>query len=131
MNEPYPVGTRVVNLEHRNSDGSRIYGRVVEDGPSFYGTTKLKPGCMWVALEQDTTNPFGDTVLAGTIFVGTPRLWSEVPLGYTPRGELIKPLPEGAATTRALVTCCECESTIRTYGGPISGAVCAECWLSD
>lgn len=79
MIEVYPVGTEVKNVKHTDHiDGSTIYGEVIEKGPSHYGTTELPSHCMFIALKREATNARGETVPAGTIFVGTSVSWAKV-----------------------------------------------------
>lgn len=79
MREVYPVGTRVKNIEFvRLEDGSPVFGKVVEKGPSIYGTTELPERCMFIALEDDCANPAGRVALAGSVFVGTSDTWHKV-----------------------------------------------------
>lgn len=74
---PYPPGTRV---KHRSTPEELpdTFGRVVERGPSVYGTSELPEGCMFVALEKTTRNTHGGVLPAGAILVGSPQSWEKV-----------------------------------------------------
>lgn len=78
MSDAYPVGTRVKSNRYTNKDGSVVYGRVVEKGPSIYGTVNLQPGQIFVAIEKEATNNAGATTPAGTIFACVPAAWDRV-----------------------------------------------------
>lgn len=49
-------------------------------------------------------------------------------LGYTKDGKAIHPCKEGFIYTACVVTCCGCHAAIRAMGGPLTSALCLDCW---
>lgn len=49
-------------------------------------------------------------------------------LGYLPGGKRIHPIGEGMIASAAVVSCCGCHKVIRGMGGPMSQALCPDCW---
>lgn len=52
-------------------------------------------------------------------------------LGYTKKGDPIRPIKPGMIATAAVISCIECRAVIRGMGGPQHGAKCVPCYEKE